>query len=163
MKFSTEAISKMAEIMVSEMGKIGLEGEGIREVGAQALGRYLEAKDKEIQEPEKLCVCGEQMNYLFRRKGTILSVFGRVAYRRSYHVCEQCCPDRIRLDRDTRWVGSWTTKNFPSPMLRFLLCLGIDPMVCPPQRPDNTVLVPFQENPFVERYHRNFKYTCQLI
>lgn len=30
MKFSTEAISKMAEIMVSEMGQIGVEGEGIR-------------------------------------------------------------------------------------------------------------------------------------
>ena len=69
MKFSTEAVSKIAEIMVSEMEKIGLEGEGIREVemrmreflrevGVQALGRYLEAEDEEIQEDEKLCVCG---------------------------------------------------------------------------------------------------------
>jgi hypothetical protein len=65
------------------------------------------------------------------------------------------CPDRIRLDRDPRWVGSWTAKDFPSPMLRFLLCLGIHPRVCPPHRPD--------KNPFVERYHRNFKYECQLI
>jgi hypothetical protein len=70
-------------------------------------------------------------------------------------MLEQGCPDRIRLDRDTRWVGSWTAKDFPSPMLRFLLCLGIDPRVCPPQRPD--------KNPFVERYHRNFKYECQLL
>jgi hypothetical protein len=36
-------------------------------------------------------------------------------------LIEQGCPDRIRLDRDTRWVGSWTAKDFPSPMLRFLL------------------------------------------
>jgi hypothetical protein len=68
---------------------------------------------------------------------------------------EQGCPDRIRLDRDTRWVGSWTAKDFPAPMLRFLQCLGIETHVCPPQRPD--------KNPFVERYHRNFKYECQLI
>ena len=68
---------------------------------------------------------------------------------------EQGCPDRIRLDRDTRWVGSWTAKDFPSPLLRFLQCLGIEPHLCPPQRPD--------KNPFVERYHRNFKYDCQLI
>lgn len=68
---------------------------------------------------------------------------------------EQGCPDRIRLDRDPRWVGSWTAKDFPAPMLRFLQCLGIEPRVCPPQRPD--------KNPFVERYHRNFKYECQLI
>ena len=70
-------------------------------------------------------------------------------------LVEQGCPDRIRLDRDPRWVGSWTAKDFPSPMLRFLQCLGIDPQVCPPQRPD--------KNPFVERYHRNFKYECQLL
>ena len=70
-------------------------------------------------------------------------------------LVEQGCPDRIRLDRDPRWVGSWTAKDFPSPLLRFLQCLGIDPQVCPPQRPD--------KNPFVERYHRNFKYEGQLI
>ncbi len=70
-------------------------------------------------------------------------------------LLEQGCPDRIRLDRDTRWVGSWTAKDFPSPMLRFLQCLGIEPRVCPPRRPD--------KNPFVERYHRNFKYECQLV
>ncbi len=70
-------------------------------------------------------------------------------------LLKEGCLDRIRLDRDTRWVGSWTAKDFPSPMLRFLLCLRIDPRVCPPQRPD--------KNPFVERYHRNFKYECQLL
>jgi transposase InsO family protein len=65
----------------------------------------------------------------------------------------QGCPDRIRMDRDTRWVGSWTAKDFPSPLLRFLQCLGIEPKICPPQTP--------QKNPFVERYHRNYKYECQ--
>jgi hypothetical protein len=70
-------------------------------------------------------------------------------------LLEQGCPDRIRLDRDPRWVGSWTAKDFPSPLLRFLQCLGIEPKVCPPQTPE--------KNPFVERYHRNFKYECQLI
>lgn len=70
-------------------------------------------------------------------------------------LVEQGCPDRIRLDRDPRWVGSWTAKDFPAPLLRFLRCLGIEPKVCPPQRPD--------KNPFVERYHKNFKYECQLV
>jgi hypothetical protein len=70
-------------------------------------------------------------------------------------LVEQGCPDRICLDRDPRWVGSWTAKDFPSPLLRFLQCLGIDPKVCPPQRPE--------KNPYVERYHRSYKYECQLI
>lgn len=110
MKFSTEAMREIAKIMVSEMQQIGLEGEGIREVemgmreflrevGVQALGRYLEQKDEEMQELEKLCVCGEPMKYLFKREGTILSVFGRVRYRRSYHVCEQCHAGASPLDR----------------------------------------------------------------
>jgi len=68
---------------------------------------------------------------------------------------EHGCPERVRLDRDTRWVGSWTGRDFPAPVLRFLMCLGIQPRVCPPQRPD--------KNPFVERYHRNLKYECLLI
>lgn len=70
-------------------------------------------------------------------------------------LVEKGCPARLRLDRDPRRVGSWTAKDFPSPLLRFLQCLGIEPQVCPPQRPD--------KNPFVERYHRNYKYECQLI
>jgi hypothetical protein len=69
---------------------------------------------------------------------------------------EQGRPDGITLDRDPRCErseGSWTAKDFPSPMLRFLECLEIRPDVCPPQKPE--------KNPYVERYHRNYKYECQ--
>jgi hypothetical protein len=45
-------------------------------------------------------------------------------------------PDSIPLDRDTRWVGSASGRDFPSAFLRFLLCLKIAPNVCPPHRPD---------------------------
>jgi len=65
------------------------------------------------------------------------------------------CPQRITLDRDPRWVGSWSGKDFPSALLRFLWSVGIEPVVCPPKRPD--------KNPFVERYHRNLKYECLLL
>lgn len=110
MKFSTEAIGKMAEIMVKEMHQIGMQGEGIRgvetsmreflrEVGVEALGKYLEQKDEQIAEREKTCACGGQMNYLFRREATILSVFGRVRYRRRYHTCEQCHTGQSPLDQ----------------------------------------------------------------
>ena len=87
MKFSTKAISKMAEIMVTEMKGVEIEGIGavetgmrevLRAVGAQALGRYLEHRGEEMQERAEACPCGEQMKYLFKRDGTILSVFGRV-------------------------------------------------------------------------------------
>lgn len=52
-------------------------------------------------------------------------------------------PKRLRFDRDPRFVASWTVDSYPSPMIRFLRCLGIEPIVCPPRRPDL--------KPFVER------------
>jgi hypothetical protein len=55
-------------------------------------------------------------------------------------------PERITFDRDPHFVGSWSGRDFPSAVMRFLFCLGLDVQVCPPQRPDL--------NAFVERYHR---------
>ncbi len=45
-------------------------------------------------------------------------------------------PSSITFDRDTRWVGSASRRDFPSAFVRFLLCLGIQPIICPPHRPD---------------------------
>jgi len=64
-------------------------------------------------------------------------------------------PVVITVDRDTRWVGSASGGDFPSAFVRFLLCLGIQPIVCPAQRPD--------KNAFVERYHRSLKQECLLV
>jgi len=64
-------------------------------------------------------------------------------------------PPMLTWDRDPRWVGSASGRDFPSPFRRFLLCLGIQPNVCPPQRPD--------KNAFVERYHRSYNQECLQI
>ena len=53
------------------------------------------------------------------------------------------CPKRIRMDRDTRFVGAWTSDSYPSALLRFIRNLDIEPIICPPRRPDL--------KPFVER------------
>ena len=45
-------------------------------------------------------------------------------------------PRRLRIDRDARLVGSWSTDGYPSAFIRFLACLGVKVIVCPPQRPD---------------------------
>ena len=64
-------------------------------------------------------------------------------------------PEVITFDRDPRFIGSWTAKDFPAPFMRFLMCLGIRVHVCPPQRPD--------KNAFVERYHRSYAAECLAI
>jgi integrase-like protein len=61
-------------------------------------------------------------------------------------------PAQVTVDRDPRFVGSQQQRDFPSPFLRFWLCLGVQVAVCPPRRPDR--------NAFVERYHRTFEYEC---
>jgi hypothetical protein len=110
MKFSTEAVRKMAEIMVEEMNKVGADGQEIREmetrmreflreVGAQALGQYLEEQDEQLREQEMICGCGEALTYQCKRSATIVSVFGRVSYRRGYYLCEECHARQSPLDR----------------------------------------------------------------
>jgi transposase InsO family protein len=64
-------------------------------------------------------------------------------------------PAMLTFDRDPRWVGSASGRDFPSALRRFLLCLGIEPQICPPQRPDT--------NAFVERYHRSYHQECLQI
>jgi transposase InsO family protein len=64
-------------------------------------------------------------------------------------------PAMLTFDRDPRWVGSASGRDFPSALVRFLLCLGIEPNICPPHRPD--------KNAFVERLHRTYKEECLLL
>ena len=45
-------------------------------------------------------------------------------------------PEAITLDRDPRFVGSPGGRDFPSPLVRLLTCLGVEVEVCPPRRPD---------------------------
>jgi hypothetical protein len=110
MEFSTEAVKQMAEIMVNEMETLGLGAGGIREietkmrellrgVGAEALGRYLEHTDQAAQvEEAEPCGCGSEAQYQFRRSAVILSVFGRVSYKRRYYTCPQCHQGHSPLD-----------------------------------------------------------------
>lgn len=64
-------------------------------------------------------------------------------------------PQLLTLDRDPRWVGSPHGSDFPSALVRFCACLGIQVHVCDPQHP--------QQNAFVERYHRTYQQECLAL
>jgi transposase InsO family protein len=64
-------------------------------------------------------------------------------------------PPMMTFDRDPRWVGSSSGRDFPSALRRLLLCLGIRPHVCPPHRPD--------KNAFVERYQKSYGQECLQV
>lgn len=59
-------------------------------------------------------------------------------------------PERLRFDRDPRFVWSWSADSYPAPLLRLLAVLGVEPVICPPRRPD--------KKPYVERCVRTFKH-----
>ncbi len=62
------------------------------------------------------------------------------------------CPKQLTFDHDPRWVGGSRGRDFPSALVRFLVCIGVEPHICPPRQP--------QKNPYVERYHRSFGKEC---
>ena len=58
-------------------------------------------------------------------------------------------PDRVRIDRDPRFVGGNPTADVPRPFLQFWQCLGVAVDICPPRRPDR--------KPCVERINRTLR------
>ncbi len=64
-------------------------------------------------------------------------------------------PSLLTMDRDVRWVGSATQRDFPSALLQFLYGVGVQPNVLPPHHPEL--------NCYVERYHKTYKKECLEI
>lgn len=52
-------------------------------------------------------------------------------------------PKQLTFDRDPRWVGSARGRDFPSVLVRFLLCLGVEPNICPPRQPQKNALMAY--------------------
>lgn len=68
-------------------------------------------------------------------------------------IMQECgMPLSLRFDRDTRFVGSAQQGDVPSALVRMLLCLGIQPIICRPHHPE--------ENGVIERYHRTYGEEC---
>ena len=70
-------------------------------------------------------------------------------------VSEVGLPHQVTFDRDPRWVGSHTGRDFPSSFVKFWYCLGVKVNLCPPHRPDL--------NAVVERYHRSYGQECLKV
>jgi hypothetical protein len=68
---------------------------------------------------------------------------------------EHGLPALLTLDNDPRFVGSPSGRDFPSALVRFLLCVGVEPNLIPPHRPDL--------NAYVERFHRTLSQECLLV
>jgi hypothetical protein len=65
-------------------------------------------------------------------------------------LCEHGLPQMLTFDHDPRLVGSPAGRDFPCALVRFLLCLGVQPTVIPPHRPDLNAYAPRGEPIFGE-------------
>jgi transposase InsO family protein len=69
--------------------------------------------------------------------------------------CLHGLPGILTFNNDPRLVGRPSGRDFPSALVRFLLCLGVQPNVIPPHRPDL--------NAYVERFHRSLGHECLQV
>ena len=68
----------------------------LQEVGRQTMGQVLEKSDP--IEANIRCRCQHKANYRCRREGMVITVFGRVRYKRSYYICDHCGRGEKPLD-----------------------------------------------------------------
>jgi len=61
-------------------------------------------------------------------------------------------PRTLQFDRDPRFVGAWTARDFPSAWMRFWVALHVQPLVCPARQP--------QKNAYVERFNGSYGREC---
>lgn len=71
--------------------------ESLRQIGAQALGEFLQS-GLGTPAAEIPCACGGTLQYQRRRTAIVLSVFGRVAYQRAYYAGCTCGQGKAPLD-----------------------------------------------------------------
>jgi len=66
--------------------------------GNEMLRQWLEAQDEKYPADEMDCRCGGKARYQRRRVGVIITLYGRVRYRRSYYLCPCCGKGFYPLD-----------------------------------------------------------------
>jgi hypothetical protein len=119
MNYSTETINRIAQEFADmvktamdeqsraggnrpKIGQIETDlREMLRQIGIQALGMVLSALQS-TPEREIACPCGGSLHYQRMREATVISVFGKVRYRRAYYAGCDCGKGKAPLDE---WYG----------------------------------------------------------
>src|SRR5204862_6288401 len=70
----------------------------LRQVGAATVAEFLSASP-EPPVPELACGCGGQVHYQRQRAASVLSVFGRVTYKRAYYAGCSCGQGQAPCDQ----------------------------------------------------------------
>ena len=86
----------------------------VQDIASFGLGRWLEEMDGRYAPPEVRCPCGQSAQYVRRRKGVILTPFGRVGFRRAYYLCPHCHQGHYPLDEQMGYQPGCMTPGLTS-------------------------------------------------
>jgi hypothetical protein len=101
-------IAALSEIITGYAGEVTAESLSEMEVcvkrmtqavGNAVMQQWLEAQDSKYPERQLACECGGQAEYVRRREGMVITLQGRVYYRRAYYLCGECGAGYSPLDR----------------------------------------------------------------
>jgi hypothetical protein len=125
MKFNTETIQKIEQLMVTDFAK-QVEREEIKaeeleqalrsslqRIGRNSYGEMLSLMDKQQNGVEADCKCGKRGKRVSRREAQVLSVFGWTSYRRSYYRCP-CGRRWVALDEEQGLRAGQATQEMSS-------------------------------------------------
>jgi len=71
----------------------------LQDIGATWLGEWMEQMDGAYPQSQVSCCCGEEAEYVRRREGVIITLLGRVNFRRGYYLCPHCHHGQYLLDQ----------------------------------------------------------------
>jgi hypothetical protein len=126
MKFSTQILKEIQDLMAEEFKQhLAAEAitseeieqalrDGLQEVGQACFGEMLTLLDDHRYQPAERCECQHLGKRISRRAAQLLSVFGRVSYRRSYYHCKNCGKRWIPLDEDQHLRPGRATQQMSS-------------------------------------------------
>ena len=113
MEYKTEKINEIAKYLVELVGESLQQREkadqptiadfekefrsALRQIGVKALGLFLSGLQK-TPESEIRCSCGGRLQYQRIREAKLISVFGKVSYKRAYYAGCQCQKGKAPVD-----------------------------------------------------------------
>ncbi len=86
----------------------------VREIGALWVSAWLERIEGVTVPAAVSCSCGGEARYVRRRRGVLLTIMGRVRFRRAYYLCARCHRGQYPLDQRLGYMAGSLTPRLRS-------------------------------------------------
>jgi len=88
------------EISAASLGEMEQAvSEVMQQAGQMMLAAWLEKQQEQYPAETVSCACGAEAEYKRQREGVVISLQGRVSYRRAYYLCASCGEGQYPLDK----------------------------------------------------------------